>query len=578
MNILLHQFNRERQSLGILLYVWLGTLALQWLIGATGLGGSFYGDRVNPLMDRTLGLLDVIKSLGIVLLPAALALADPPNDEEAQWRALPIRAGRLLAAKLLALLLWVALPLALMRYLLLVSADAGEWTGHMLLDVLSHLPAWVLLGFAFGALAGDWKRFAVGMVSLQVVAMLIVAVLQNFVHHGYDMANHPAYVFFLLFESGIEDNFTNNFYLLAAVVAILLRYFTRLRGVWITAAFVAALPLAAVATPFFFSSWVPQFPGLKFEREDPLEAGYDRPSRMLIATNSGSVRLLGQLPYSALHLTGMTAPDHLLPLQLRSKVSATTNNGSSFSFIAADTFRFPGHVSPGNWSARFGLERHLTLDRAVPEMKVVNPMPDSGEGFILFNLHEPILGQFAGARFDLDTELWVVPGAYVKLGELPLRTGAVLDANGTTMRVAAWLPDAGARTQIKLNQRYVRFATERDGPYVKSSMDPRRRPSNLRFILVNKQRREACLPDTQYATSGYGIVPIAFGVTLLSYSVRDVDGRPQSVAADWLAEAELHVFRSLTGVQAVIRTRLEDLKLGQLPIEPLPVHIDAENP
>lgn len=575
MQIILHQLKRELSAQRGLLIAWSSLMVIQMLFGLTGLGGAFYGSHASPMTSQILMLLGATSAVGIVLLPAAIALIDPPTDESAHWRALPILPGQLLGAKLLAILVGVALPTILTQTLALVFIGAASWSWHVILDSASNLPAWMLVGFAFGAIAGNWKGFAVGLATL-LVGNAMLAFVVNTWTGSHITSNTP--VALLLFEKGIENFFSNNMLLLGSAAAVILRYFTRLRGELIVIAFVLGMPATVLIAPVLVGSLVPDYRSPETLDREEFSVAYDLPEQIIVVTNNNITRWHGHVPYSGLKLQGVKSPHFLAPSQLNTTVWAVNDARDSYSMIGQDWFRFPGRDSIAPWlrnPAHF-MERHLSLPNAIPDFRIINPPHEAGDGFNLFDIQESTALLNQGTNINLNAQLLARIGTFVPTGILPLTSGSTITSNGTTIRIAAWLPDAGNKTQIKVNTRHIQFATEEDNHSNRRYLDPRRNPADLRYILVNEARGEACLSTTPSNSSTKNSYPLAFQSSVLSFSIADGPTNDLPIASDWLQDANLHVFRALYGPQVMLTNHMNDVEIHHLPRKSPPQKIELK--
>lgn len=574
MQIILHQLKRELSAQRGLLIAWSSLMVIQMLFGLTGLGGAFYGSHASPMTSQILMLLGAISAVGIVLLPAAIALIDPPTDESAHWRALPILPGQLLGAKLLAILIGVALPLVAPQLIALAFIGAGSWSQHALWDCASNLPAWMLVGFGFGALAGNWKRFAMGLAALLVGNAMLVFVISTWTGSQITGTTHIA---LHLLEKGVGNILTNNVLLLGSVASILLRYFTRLRGEFIVIAFLLGLPATIYVVPSFVGSLIPAYESPSTPGSDSFSVEYDLPKQIFVVTNN-SVRWHGHVPYSGLKLKGVKPPHYLLPSHINTTVRAVNDARDHYTAIGQNWFRFPGRDSNTPWLRDPGhfMERHLSLPNAVPNLRIINPPYEAGAGFNLFDLEEHMAIRSQGTNINLEAQLRARIGTFIPIGVLPLTIGSTVSSNGTTIRLAAWLPQGGNKTQLKVNTRHVQFATEEDRPSNRRYIDPRRNPADLRYILVNKVRNEACLPSTPRSSSTKQVYSLAFQSTVLSFSIADGPKKDLPLDPDWLSAAKLHVYRAMHGRQLFLTNTMDNVDIYQIPRKSLPQKIELK--
>lgn len=575
MHIILHQFKRDLSAQRGLLIAWSLLMTAQMIFTITGLGGVFYASYASPMTSQLLMLMGAGAAFGTVLIPAAIALADPPTELSAQWRTIPIRPWQLVTAKLLTILFGVALPLMLTQILTLIFTGAQSWSWYVILDCASNLPSWMLLGFSFGALAGNWKRFTVGIAALLVGNAMLVFVINTWTGNHITPTTSVA---LLLIERGIENVLTNNLFLIGSIAAILLRYFTRLRGELIVIVFLLGVPATVFVSPALLESLVPIYKPAKTPGVQDCSVEYDLPKQIFVVTNNTSIRWQGHVPYSSIKVQGANPPHFVLPSRLDTFVWAVNDARDFFTAIGQDWVRLPGPDSNAPWlrDPRHLMERHLTLSNAIPGFEIINPPYEPGEGFNLFDVEEHMALRSQGTNISLSANLTARVGTFFPTGELPLAIGSTISSNGTTVRVAAWLPDAGNQTQIKVNTRHVQFATEDDSYSNRKYLDPRRNPTELRYFLVNEARGEACLPRTPRSSSTKHSHPLAFQSTVLSFSSADGPTNDLPIASAWLKDAKLHVFRAVLGSQLLRTNQMDNVDIYQIPRKSLPKKIELK--
>jgi hypothetical protein len=567
MQILLHLIRQELLAHRGLFVAWALAQTAQSIFGITGLAGEFHRAQLSQITDQVAMLLGLLHYVGIVLLPAAIALGDPPVDESAHWRTLPIHRRQLLAAKLASVAVAVVLPIVIAQTFTLTVTGSAPWTLHLLLDLLGYLPAWLAVGFCFGALAGNWKRFAVAITSLLVGIWLLIFLVGTFNHRS-DASD--GFEFFLLtLDKGLDSFLTNNLLLLGAGAGIIARYLTRLPGAWISILITLGIPASALVAPRLLASFIPAYKAHATAGSENIQVSIEQ---IHVVTNHGVVRWHGDAPFSALHPEHINPPQFLLPTRLETRLWTHNAALTSFTNIAQDSFHFAGRQSIHWWDtdAIHFQERHLNLPCAVPGMTILNPPADPGEGFRLFDAPEDMALRGRGAPMRLTTELYGNVGVYVKTGVIPLRVGSTLSTHGAIIRLTALLLDGGDKTQIKLNTRHVQFMTDIDDRYVNKSSDPRRRAADLRCILVNEKRREACLPSARQWSSQNHAYPLAFQTVVLDYAIEDGSDKNRPIDAAWMSDASLHVFRAMLGRRVALTNTFENIDIFAIPRDPLP--------
>ncbi|MBL6766097.1 MAG: hypothetical protein ISQ14_14170, partial [Verrucomicrobiae bacterium] len=328
MQVLLHLIKQELLAHRTLIVAWVAVQIAQSIFAITGMAGEFYRPLTSPLTEQAMMLFGVVHAIGIVLLPGAIALSDPPTDESAHWRALPVQAWQLLTTKLATVFIGVILPILCGQMFSLIYSDAGQWTADLLADQSGYLPAWIGVGFCLGAVAGDRRRFAIAIASLLVGTSLLM-----FVVHASSQHSHAAGRFeiaMMLLDDGLSNVFTNNLFLIGAGATILLRYFTRIHGAWLAVIFVLGVPATPLIAPRLLSGFIPALHLSTQTEIAEVRASYDPPERILIVTNNAGVRWQGYSPYSALHFHGVGPSQFVMPTKLETHLWIHNEERTSF--------------------------------------------------------------------------------------------------------------------------------------------------------------------------------------------------------------------------------------------------------
>jgi len=565
MHLVIHQLRKEllAQRRGLLAFV--SVLIAYIICIATGFAGEFDRSATQPLIAIIFELL--AGAIGIIpfLLAAAIGIGDPPVDEEAHWRALPVRSQHLLSAKLLALIVGIMLPLLLARTLALTALSLHAWFYPTLIDLLSNTPAWLALGLAIGALTGDWKKFTMTMVAILAGNVLIILSLEGF--RDYFRGDS-----FRILENGLEGFTTTNVFFPGAATILVLRYFTR----WKKGVLIGTFAGVVLVTPFLFPSMtrslVPPEPVQQLADEHQAVAKITLPSQLFTLTNSSPQRL-AHLSYTNLELSGLRPADFIQPLRLRSTLQALSLDGTTTTNIQFSYFDFPGAHTPFTYNIASPdfMERHLSLARAVPSLRIINPPFGNGDGFNLYEINEETIARHASRKIDLTAELKVQLGTYIKLAEIPLeKSASVLLASGK-LCIARLQPNVGGKTQMLINELYVRFVDENDHPFVpQEQIAPSRDPKRLRYILVNQSRQEACLPVKHVAYRVQRLHPLSMRSSIIDFSIANGPSKNEAPSEEWLEGAKLHIFRKFPRGKSTIQIKKEDLKINSLPTLPYP--------
>lgn len=123
-----------------------------------------------------------------------------------------------------------------------------------------------------------------------------------------------------------------------------------------------------------------------------------------------------------------------------------------------------------------------------------------------------------------------------------------------------------------INHQYPAFLDEHESGHPAVGSD--RNPLHLRYLLVNEERGEACLPTaTQSFHRGRRLTPLAMLRTIVDFSIATGPTHDQAIPEEWLAGAKLHIFRQLPAGSVVLRFTADDLDLAALPVKPYPTNI-----
>jgi hypothetical protein len=570
MHLVIHQLKRELLAQRTGLIVFASALTAYLLFVATGFAGEFDRSSTQPLVAIIFELL--AGAIGIIpfLLAAAIGIADPPIDEEAHWRALPIRSQHLLSAKILVLIVGVMLPLLLTRTLALTFLGLHGWFFPMLMDLLSNTPAWLALGLAIGSLTGDWKKLTMTMLVILAGNFLVILSLEGLRDYFREGSNR-------ILEDGLQGFATTNVFFPGAVTILVLRYFTRLRIGLLMGLFAGMVLVTIYQFPSMTRSLVPPEPVLQLAEEHQVTASITLPSQLFTLTNSSPQRI-AHLSYTNLELGGLRSAHFIQPLELRSTLQVHSQDGTSITNIRTSYNHFPGSFPYiDHIESRDFMERHLSLARAVPSLRIINPPFGTGDGFNLYEINEDTITRHSSEKIHLFAELKVQLGTYQELAKIPLEeTSSVLLASGK-LRVVRLQPQVSGMTQLLINELYVRFLDENDNPLGRNEqIEPSRDPDRLRYILVNQDRQEACLPVKHVAYRVQRLHPLSMRSSIIDFSIANGPSKNEAPSEEWLKGAKLHIFRKLPRGKSTIQINKEDLRINSLPTIPYPKEIKIE--
>ena len=377
---------------------------------------------------------------------------------------------------------------------------------------------------------------------------------------------------FRILENGLEGFASTNLFLPGAATILVLRYFTQLRKGTLMGLFAGMVVLTIYQFPMMTRSLVPSEPVHPLEDEHQAAANVTLPSQLFTVTNS-SPRRIAHLSYTNLDLVGLSSTDFIHPVRLRSTLQVHSRDGISTTDIQSSYFNFPGPHAPFIYdiaSPDF-MERHLSLARAVPSLKIINRPFGPGDGFNLYEINEETIIRLATQKIDLSAELTVQLGTYKKLAEIPLEESASVSLTSGTLRIARMQPQVSGQTQVLINELYIRFVEENDHPRVRQDpLGPSRDPERLRYILVNESRQEACLPVNRVSYRVQRLHPLSIRSTIIDFSIAVGPSKNQAPSEEWLEGAHLLVFRKLPRGQTTIQINKEDLRINSLPLLPYP--------
>lgn len=565
MHLVLHQLSNELLSHRSGLLVFASALTAYLLCVSTGFAGEFYRTETRPLAALVFEIIAAALAVIPFLLAASMGIADPPADEEAHFHALPIRPIHLLTAKLLALTTTLLLPLFIARFLALTIVGLGSWSLPMLWDLLSNTPAWLAFGLAIGSLRGDWKRFTTTVVAIVAVNALVILGLEG-------LREFLRGDSFKTLEDGLEDFTITNLFVPGAITILLLRYFTRWSKTSLLSVFAIMIPATVFLFPVMTRTLVPKEPIQRIAHEAQLTANVTIPSQLFTLTNSTAMRV-AHLSYTDLNVVGLTPPNFIQPLSLRSTIKVRAQEGSPSMSIQTSYHNFPGPRAPFTYdvAAPDFMERLILLPRTVPDFKIINPPIGQGDGFTLFTIDEATVAQYPIKKLDLSAELRVQLGTYERIAKLPLKESTRRSIDSGWVRLVRLQPQVAGKTQLLLNEMYVRFLHENDHPFVRlEKIEPSRSPQGLRYILVNTSRREACLPVKRVSYRVQRLHPLSMRSIIIDYSIAVGPEEDQALTDEWLAGAELHVFRKRARGIATVQFTKTDLAIGSIPLIPYP--------
>ncbi len=563
MKLVIHQLKKEflANRIGLLIY---GLVLLVYLmLVATGFANEFHRIQTRPLIAILFEFVTIGLSVIPVVLAAAIGIADPPNDESAHWRALPMRRQHLLVAKLLALLIGILLPLAIARTFALAMMGLQSWSSHMILDLLSSTPAWLILGLAIGAIAGNWRKCSLIIVCILGMTPLLVVSLEG-------LRNYLPHSFFHPMETSLENFVSTNVFLLGATTILLLRFLTQLSDRRLLAIFA----ITAMNTGYFFpiltQTLVPEDRIERLEREAQVTAQISPPDQLLSLTNSSPKRI-AHVAYTNLVLTGIQPPDYAMPIEVNSTLQVQT--GNTRTTIQTSHARLPGSDFPyfHGYQPPELLERQLGLAQAIPTHTVINPAPPNTTEFNLYEISEATMVRYGFQRIDLSADLVVQLGSYQKIAKLPLKESSTVDLRSGRLYLARVQPQVAGRTQILINEMYVRFLQENELRYLRKSVFPiSRDPQKLRYLLVNPDRQEVCHPVKHLSYRVQRLHPLTLRSSIVDYSIDNGPDKALALTDEWLAGAHIEVYRKVPRGKTTLTIEAQDLKIDTLPVAPYP--------
>jgi hypothetical protein len=576
MKIILHQFKQEFLAHRWALVLWLILLALQLTCVLTGFWGTFFQSNGAGVDLGLFRLVEVAIGICVVTMTASFAMTDPPMNQCAHWRALPISSSDLLLSKLIAILVFMVLPLFVVRLICLWWIEASQWSGAGIMEWMSYYPAWLLLGFGAGAVAGNWKRFSITTVMF-LPGLILLSITLTSMTGGGARGGYTPFIYNL--QRGLSQCIENNVFLPGACSVILLRYFTRVSGLMIALVFGIVVPLCAWQFPVqTIFSYVPQSKTEAMIQDKTIEVEYAFPENHWSVESGDKIHLSGNSPFAGCRLDGLNQDFLLIPEYVRAELlgvfkgnpGVTNRFGSSWSYPSERDFFVLGN-DPAVGSSYSLAERYFVYPKLEPNYDMLNPPINQESGFHFWYLDQAIIQKLDPQKTSLQTKWTVKPYRIETLGDLELDHGSFLAKNGMTIRLVAWLADLEDSTQIKLHTMGPIFPTGSD------DHDPRWGMGNLRFMLVNEDVKQVCAPSIIPACSGMQTVcNVGYRSVVLTFSMPDTELKTNPLPADWLANAKLRVFRIIPGASTHLDDIIQEVNIVDLPVIPRPDPTDVD--
>lgn len=424
--------------------IWYALLGMEVLIIGSGFLGDFQNPSQGGIGDGLSEIIKLLVAIGVVMIPAALALNDPPIEETAHWQVLPVRPVHLMVSKLLIIAVFMFLPFCLTHLIAWWLGDVLMWSRIALADVLSSYPSWMLLGLAFGAASGNWRTFSIVM-TLFWSGLMLAIILAEGIHSS------SGWLYENNLEAAIQNSFNNSVFLFGSVVVIVLRYFSRIPGKWLSAMFLVCFFMTLELLPILVSGFVSPYQTEAMIQDKRITIDFAHPTKWLSYTNQSNMRVTGPSPYSKLTIEGLDENYFLMPVRLdvtlqvyeqtdpnvRKHFGSRTSMGPYY----FEHMPFENHL----------LENMYAWSKMQQGMDVINQIDSSAMDFDLFDVDATVLNFIGNSLVDLDMDWWVKPYRFEQIGDLVLERGSEFSNNGTTVRLVAWLSDGDDRTQIKLN-------------------------------------------------------------------------------------------------------------------------------
>ena len=568
MQIILHQIKKEWMSQRWALGIWYALLGMEVLM----IGSDFLGGFKNPsrggIGDGLSEIIKVLVAIGVVMIPAALALNDPPTEETAHWQVLPVRPLLLLVSKLLVIVVFMLVPLCLMHLVAWWLGDVLMWTGIGLADLLGSYPSWMLLGLAFGAASGSWRTFSIVMIlfwSGLMLAMLLVEGISS--SNGLFMY----WVYSSNLEAAIHNSFHNSVFLFGSVVLIVLRFFFRIPGKWLSAVFLVCFLMTVNLLPILVSGFVPPYQTEAMIQDKKITIEFEPPTTLLSYTNQNNIRVTGPSPYSKLTMDGLGKNYFLMPARLDATLQVYEEADPTVRrYFSSRTSMVPSYFEHMPFENHI-LESMFAWRKMQQGMDVINPIESNEMDFEVFDVDSTVLKLRGNSVVDLDMHWWVKPYRFEHIGDLLLEVGSEFSNNGTTVRLAAWLPDGEDRTQIKLHVRTFVL------PKQSREVDPRWEVSCLRFLLINEQANQVCISTSSSYSTLSDLCHVGYHSIIRDFSLTDDSNDQRPVPDDWLENAKLRVFRVFPGAQTKVNHFMEEVNIVDLPITPRVQPTDGRN-
>lgn len=527
-SVLTHLLRKDLRHVRFLFSVWLLLLLVQSALIGSGLGAAPDNFVAQAAFSMVMLILPLLQGLVVIVLVPLLIQDEPLVGTTAFWFTRPISRGQLLSAKALFIAAFLVIPpLVLEAVIFIANGISREDTLRALPEVLYGSLNAILPLAALAVLTRTFAKFVLWL-AVAFVAMITFTIGMQI----WGMIANP--------DAFLKNSQNATLLTSRTIVAGLLtiaggftvvihQYFTRR-----TRRSVIILIVTVVASLTTQSLWTLDF--LK-QPESPVSAEVFPPGSVQIAlqkhrTSDAFQLAPGRDPktdiMATLDLEDVPAGAQLFPLHIEAELLFPDDPAP----LKSDR--------PTQFSSRSNPWWPSVLSHAIDGIPVLNSTNEEGEVYErIFQLSTEVYRERKKAPALLEAEIEFQAKRLAVMGWLPLETGARITHGSQSFEVASVLKRTQG-CQIILRERLVNLWTSKIyGPTADET-----RPV---FLLVNRQRNEAVLPDRDNNSSlGFQMVlnagqrlinsplPLEFSGTRRDKTVVVID-------EEWLRDAELVV-------------------------------------
>lgn len=551
MNLALHNFKKDVRHLRVLLIIWFLLVGLQAAMSGSGITARA-DDMVLTAVFQTLSFLIPMLQYLVLLVMIPLLIHDEPLvGTTAFWFTRPISRKALLSSKSLFVGALLVLPPLFAE--IVVLACNGITLRHILLaipEILASRCVFVLIVSVFAVLTPSFARFAIVGVSFWVVVMLISWAVQiaRLFFGAEEMLQRMADL--SLTQS--REVVTSIIILVVGVFVVCFQYLTRKTKQSVCVAIVGYLLVMSMQHLWTWNFMA--LPKVEVKKEiidaDSVSIAIDSDAFHISDTarfRSGEKRK--KQIKASIKVIGLPAGYVAEPSEISSTLKfhdgkeIVTESRSSFSFSAR------------SWDID-------ALQYALGEIYIINAKDRSYHSQNIVTLDEDDYDKYVREIGKLSLNVDLIAYRYAIAVTLPLKKNARYEQGSKETLITDVLKRTSGCT-VMIRERTINLLFAADArPTVVEYAQAR----NVKYILCNKKRKEAFLPEEDRQGS-FNIFGRSERLNIRDQNLRFNfgDNRFSSVTdEEWLANAELlcvekievgHLAKTLTDDNFVIRTR-----------------------